>query len=524
MATPESRKASISPAIGMRWLKPVRLGSWTMLAMTVSGLALIPIRTTHAATVLAQVPPANAADQASHVDSIYYYLRDAQVEKESPEALLQAYMERHTARDYAGAVEMAFRLIEAVPNRPVGYYNLACSQAKLHRYERACAALELAIEHGWRNLEHTEIDPDLSPIRNRKRYTQLVAKIRRLRDNERIVVSPLRQESVADIIADLNLQVPALLERYHVPGVTLALIEDREMIWTKAFGISDTQSKEPMEIDHGFKLRAPAHLFALLAALKEETRGGYQVAGILQQGSEFDSDDPSRLMRQFNERPHAYVFGIRREGPARNSSDIRTTTYTDRIRTPTPSGWPTYQSKTTNFVLLQTAVEIASQQTFYEYCRSRLFDPLLLEKTDFLRHDENGEKQAVGHTRLGTPIETTVDRSWRTPFVLTTAPDMGRLIVALLNRDQMSEQTAVPALSLARALGPTAYRLIQHGIGVHISRMKQGPCVQLADNFGGTGCLIRWYADAGTGIVVMFNSETGPEAAMHIAHLALGGQ
>lgn len=494
------------------------------MTLSVSGLALFPFQMDHAATVLGQVPPGNDADQSLHVDSIYYYLRDAQVEKESPEALLQAYMERHTARDYAGAVEMAFRLIEAVPNRPVGYYNLACSQAKLHRYEQACAALELAIEHGWRNLEHTELDPDLAPIRNRKRYSQLVAKIGRLRDNERIVESPLRQEPAADIIADLNLQVPALLERYHVPGVTLALIVDREMIWTKAFGISDTQAKGPMEIDHGFKLRVPAHLFALLAALKEETRGGYKVADILQQGSDFDRDDPSRLARRFDARPRAYVFGVRREDRARNSSGVRTTAYTDRIRTPAPSGWPTYQSKTTNFVLLQTAVEIASEQTFYDYCRTNLFDPLLLDETDFLRHDENGEKQAVGHTRLGTPIELTVDRSWRTPSVFTTAPDMGRLIEALLNREQMSEQAAVPDKSLDQALGSMAYQLIQHGIGVHISRMKQGPCVQLADNIGGTGCLIRWYADAGKGIVVMFNSETGPEAAMHIAHLALGGR
>lgn len=501
-----------------------RPGSWAMLALTLSGLALMPIPTNHASTVLVQVPPVNGADQSRHVDSIYYYLRETQVEKESPEALLQAYMERHTARDYAGAVEMAFRLIEAVPNRPVGYYNLACSQAKLHRYERACAALELAIEYGWRNLEHTEIDPDLSPIRDRKRYTQLIAKIKRLRDNERIVESSLRQEPAADVIADLNLQVPALLERYHVPGVTLALIEDREMIWTKAFGISDTQDKGPMEIDHGFKLRAPAHLFALLAALKEETRGGYQVADILQQGSDFDRDDPSRLTRQFDARPRAYVFGVRRENQPRNPPGVRTTAYTDRIKIPAPSGWPTYQSKTTNFVLLQTAVESASEQMFYDYCRTSLFDPLMLDETDFLRHDENGVKQAIGHTRLGTPIESTVDRSWRTPSVFTTAPDMGRLIEALLNREQMSEQAAVPAESLDRALGSTAYQLIQHGIGVHISRMKQGPCVQLADNIGGTGCLIRWYSDAGKGIVVMFNSETGPEAAMHIAHLALGGQ
>ena len=40
----------------------------------------------------------------------------------------------------------------------------------------------------------------------------------------------------------------------------------------------------------------------------------------------------------------------------------------------------------------------------------------------------------------------------------------------------------------------------------------------------GVGVLMRWYPQSQRGIVVLFNGESGPEAALRIAHLALGGR
>jgi hypothetical protein len=50
-----------------------------------------------------------------------------------------------------------------------------------------------------------------------------------------------------------------------------------------------------------------------------------------------------------------------------------------------------------------------------------------------------------------------------------------------------------------------------------------GRCVEIVDLGDGCGSLVRWYPAERCGIVILFNSDTGIDAARRIAHLALGG-
>lgn len=470
----------------------------------------------------------SATTDAQVSDPIYYYLRiNAETEQASPEALLKAFMDRHTSgEDYEGAVEMAYRLIEVTPDRPVGYYNLACSLSLLYRTDESLENLEKAVDLGWRNLPHTLIDPDLSQIRNDPRFEKIARRIRREVNKEKIRPVALRNDEWGRVVSDLQMLTPGLMERYHVPGVSVALVRDGQMVWSGAFGMSDEETEVKMTEAHGFKLRAPSHLLALIGALQQEKQGGYSVSKLLLEANSFDQEDPARLARLPAARPAAYIFGTNRQRAANEISRVRNTAYIDRWRTLGPEGWPSYKVSNTSFVLLQNAIEESSRQTFYNYCRENIFNPLLLEDTRFVRLDEAGENPATGHTRLGTPIVSTVDRSWRTPVVYTTATDMGRLIEYILAGDGdgvfLDEESSQDML--VSRLGHLAFQLGRFGLGVHVEQTKDGPCVQLADNIGGIGCLMRWYPRSKNGIVVMFNAETGPDAALRIAHLALGGR
>ena len=158
-------------------------------------------------------------------------------------------------------------------------------------------------------------------------------------------------------------------------------------------------------------------------------------------------------------------------------------------------------------------------------CQLGLFDPLLLESTKFILVGERGENPVIGHTRLGTPIESAVDERWQNSIVYTTSPDLGRLLEAMFqDRELAKGDRLLPDGLISESLGMVALKEHGLGLGVQIQSTKDGPCLQLADNIGGMGVLMRWYPKARSGVVVMFNSETGPEAALHIAHLALGGQ
>jgi hypothetical protein len=60
------------------------------------------------------------------------------------------------------------------PRDPITYYNLACSHSRLKQSTRAFAALRRAIELGYRDLGHMQIDADLENVRKDPRWHDLL--------------------------------------------------------------------------------------------------------------------------------------------------------------------------------------------------------------------------------------------------------------------------------------------------------------------------------------------------------------
>jgi tetratricopeptide (TPR) repeat protein len=78
------------------------------------------------------------------------------------------------AGQYGRALQLDRRLVRLLPERPVPWYNLACSYAVLGMVEPAFAALQRAIDLGYRHLRHLCRDPDLKSLRRDPRFARLV--------------------------------------------------------------------------------------------------------------------------------------------------------------------------------------------------------------------------------------------------------------------------------------------------------------------------------------------------------------
>src|SRR5262249_7660575 len=71
---------------------------------------------------------------------------------------------------YARSLQLDRRLVRLLPERPIPWYNLACSYAVLGMLEPAFAALQRALDLGYRHLEHLRRDPDLKSLRRDPRF------------------------------------------------------------------------------------------------------------------------------------------------------------------------------------------------------------------------------------------------------------------------------------------------------------------------------------------------------------------
>lgn len=76
---------------------------------------------------------------------------------------------------YRDGLAVDRRIVTLRPRDGVAFYNLACSHALLKQNIRALAALKRAIETGYRDFDHMQIDPDLGNLRKDPRWNDLVA-------------------------------------------------------------------------------------------------------------------------------------------------------------------------------------------------------------------------------------------------------------------------------------------------------------------------------------------------------------
>ena len=66
------------------------------------------------------------------------------------------------------------RLTRLFPERPVVWYNLACTFSRLGHIEAAFETLDRALKLGYRRLRRLVSDPDLRPLRDDPRYQRLL--------------------------------------------------------------------------------------------------------------------------------------------------------------------------------------------------------------------------------------------------------------------------------------------------------------------------------------------------------------
>jgi tetratricopeptide (TPR) repeat protein len=93
-------------------------------------------------------------------------------------AALRVHADNLAARgQYARALQADRRLVRLLPDRPIPWYNLACSYALLGLTEPAFAALQRALDLGYSHLAHLRRDPDLKSLRSDPRFARLLRRL-----------------------------------------------------------------------------------------------------------------------------------------------------------------------------------------------------------------------------------------------------------------------------------------------------------------------------------------------------------
>lgn len=326
---------------------------------------------------------------------------------------------------------------------------------------------------------------------------------------------------VQEITAELKNRIPILMEELGVPGLSIALIRDGDIVWHGSFGVTNVDTNQAVKDDT-----------ILEAASLSKPVFAYMVLKFVSRG-ELDLDTPL-----FEYAPENYIK-TKFLGPG--FDDDRYKKITARMVLNHSTGFPNWREDNTisiNFepgqkftysaeayYYLQTIMERISDLKLTELIRREVFEPLGMKKSSYLWQPEFENNSAYRHDMM---VESKGlrrhQRALGPASLQTTAYDYARFLIAVMNGEGLNKQTYQEMLSFQSTYSREGYEGVDWGLGTGLERTDYGIGIwHWGDNIYAQAFYLA-FPDQKLGIVYFANSFYGLALAKDIVDIAIGGQ
>lgn len=326
--------------------------------------------------------------------------------------------------------------------------------------------------------------------------------------------------------AGLKKDIPLLMEKAGVPGLSIAIIRGGKAVWTDSFGVQDEKTKKPVTRDTRFNVGSLSKPVFAYGVLKLVDAGKLKL------------DEPLA----------PYLPKEMTEG------DPRFKQITARIvlshRTGFPN-WPgdgqplvihftpgeRFSYSGAGMVFLQKAVEKITGKPLNDYLQEVVFTPLGMKHSSYVWNPAFESEVAIGHNVAGTPVDLfKADQANAAASLSTTAEDYANFLNAVLNgkglqastlREMEAQQIAVDPACSNCVEGTPSGKLsttIFWGLEFGIEQTAEGESLW---HWGDNGVFKAFFVvrpATKSGVVYMTNSENGLSIARQILAETLGGE
>ena len=328
----------------------------------------------------------------------------------------------------------------------------------------------------------------------------------------------LRAPSWETTVATVERLVPLLMKEHHVPAVSIALVKDREVAFSKAWGVADAKTGAPATTATLFEAASMTKPAFAYVALKLAAEGRLDLdrplAEVVDLPSvpgqpELSKVTPRMVLSHTSGLPNWRPGGEERDGPLPVLFE--------------PGSRFGYSGEA--FFQLQRAVERVTGAPLEEHAKGALFAPLGMERASFAWAPELDAALATGHDEEGKPKARARYRHANAAYTLvTTASDYARFLTAILDpqafgpkalsragvdgmlRHAVRADARDPIERPGRASGGVVF----WGLGWGINETPGGDVVYHSGaNQTGFRCYSQLSLSRGTGIVVLTNGLGG---------------
>jgi CubicO group peptidase (beta-lactamase class C family) len=330
-----------------------------------------------------------------------------------------------------------------------------------------------------------------------------------------------KSPELSSVIEKLDVLTPQLIKELKVPGVSISIIKNFNLTWSKSFGVSDVVEQKRVNnrtIFEACSMSKPVFTFLVLK--------------LVEQGK-LDLDKPLKeyLAEQFVSDNEDYSNNITARMILTHTSGMPNWRKGGEER---GAPIPIYFKPGTKFnysgeglYYLQRVVEHITQESLESLARRNLFEKLGFESTSFIWTEKLNSQIATGHDALGNCISRGNYKHSNAAYTLYTTPDeYSRFIIEIMNPNNsddfgLSKKTIHEMLEHqiradvrdvvdrpGRSLGLFSFR----GLGWGIDSTITGDIVYHSGaNQTGFRCYSQFNMREGSGIVIMTNGQNGSE-------------
>jgi CubicO group peptidase (beta-lactamase class C family) len=326
------------------------------------------------------------------------------------------------------------------------------------------------------------------------------------------------------MIARLEQSVPQLMKDGGVPGLSIALLRDGELVWRHGFGVKNTKTNEPVTDDTVFEAASLSKPVFAYAVLKLFDAGKFDLDKPLNQylPGNYDVGEDPRLGQITARHVLSHTTGF----PNWRSQGALKIHFT-------PGDRFSYSGE--GFVYLAKVIEQVTGEKFNDFMKRMVFDPLGMTSSSYVWQESYETLKTFRHNSVGEMTGRNKPPQPNAAASLnTTAQDFGRFVSAILKGEGLKKETLKQMLTpqikvsesgtnnTARApekLSPT----ISWGLSWGLQTTGDGVSFWHWGDNGDSKAYIVAFERQKLGVVIFANSSTGLSIAREIVDLAVGG-
>ena len=340
---------------------------------------------------------------------------------------------------------------------------------------------------------------------------------------------------IEGLVRELEREIPELLTKTRVPGISIALIQDSKTVWHRGFGFRDATSRIPVDNGTLFEAASMSKPVFAYVVLKLCERGVLDLDTPLTKYTPVKLLEGDARLEQITARHVlSHTSGFQNWRSRKEPLKIHFTPGEQYLYS--GEGYHYLQSVVTRLTghvnskacgQYEGGVEVCATD-FDAHMKANLLQPFGMSSSGYVWTDAIGKRMARSHDAQGRPLQnkrsTAVDvaRYGSAGALLTTAAEYAKFLIEVID-PKASDRFRLGRASLREMLRPHAKVTdgdgysVSWGLGWRIARTKDGELVSHGGDNTGFHSLAEVCVAKKSGYVIMTNGDNGTELLKHLA-------